>query len=64
MMHIILRRFLEDCWEKVSKGGIEMITLRTIKFIMKDGELIRISDTINPNLKEDIEQLEKEIKEK
>ncbi len=43
---------------------VEIITLRTIKFIMKDGKLVRISDTINPNLKEDIEQLEKELKEK
>lgn len=39
-----------------------MITLRTIKYIMKDGKLIRVSDTINPNLKEDIERLEKEKK--
>jgi hypothetical protein len=38
-----------------------MITLRTIKFIMKDGKLIRVSDTVNPNLKEEIESLEKEI---
>ena len=36
-----------------------MITLRTIKFIMKDGKLIRVSDTINPNLKEDIKKLKK-----
>ncbi len=43
---------------------VEIITLRTIKFIMEDGKLVRISDTINPNLKEDIEQLEKELKEK
>jgi hypothetical protein len=25
---------------------------------MKDGKLVRVSDTINPNLKEEIEQLE------
>jgi hypothetical protein len=31
---------------------------------MKDGKLVRVSDTINPNLKEDIEQLEKEMKKK
>lgn len=35
-----------------------MITLRTINLIMKDGKLVRVSDTINPNLKEEIERLE------
>jgi hypothetical protein len=29
---------------------------------MKDGKLVRVSDTINPNFKEEIEQLEKEMK--
>lgn len=44
--------------------GAEMITLRTIKFVMKDGKLIRVSDTINPNLQEEIEQLEKKLVKK